>query len=212
MCPRRQTGETWRLLIECRGADGHICRKVATETDLAHIDFYNLFMLKGRLDCAAQDFLYYKKRIEDGAEATAVQIGFQEDIVTMHEYLRSCQKKELRLVVSKQAIVAPVNITPLKRSRLTEHAECENFNDDDDFESISEYKSWMKDQDEDCGESDDDCTTPSTLHYNCTLYSHSSVPHIADVRDEFRDETVTAYTAWLRHRGKLRDLCNSLSI
>lgn len=173
MCTCRHivlTGDLWKVHVDCWGANGNIERKIEFSLDQAQIDFFTLFTLKDQLGYCAQDFLYYKKRRGDDGEASAEKIGFNRDAAAMLQYLGSCQERKLRLIMSKQETVGPVNITPLKRSRFTEHVECAHDDDDaDDFDSISQYKLWIQDQDKDCGESDDDCTTLSTLHYNIVL-------------------------------------------
>ncbi|KAK3139592.1 hypothetical protein QOZ80_5AG0385710 [Eleusine coracana subsp. coracana] len=122
------------------------------------------------------DSFYYKKRC--GFDIASLEaIDFIQDAEDMVQ--NSGSERKVRLILTKQQETERhVNITPLKQFRQIESNDEED--DDDELgldESLDAYKDWLEDK------------GPRT-----------------DLRDDYRQQTVTTYTEWLREQGHLEEI------
>nr|TKV94171.1 hypothetical protein SEVIR_9G275500v2 [Setaria viridis] len=158
-------------------ADGQLVRRVRTKFDRKQVDLVWLLSLKEELGFGLWDYYYYKKRIGN-ANASVLPIDSTKDVECLLEKMKSSEERNLRLIISKQEVVGAANITPLKRPRVNESNDVSDADDDSSNDrDVDEYKDWLDAQDPECG-----------------LY------------DEYRDDTIKAYSKWLRHKGLLRDI------
>jgi hypothetical protein len=106
-------GETWTIVIQCKGpAEGEEGIVNAT-LDKAHITFSNLLGFKDQLGFRVRDY-YYKRCGTD--VATLEAIDYNKDVEMILEDVAS--EKKIRLLMSRnQEQKRYVNITPLKRPR-----------------------------------------------------------------------------------------------
>nr|TKW03248.1 hypothetical protein SEVIR_7G013000v2 [Setaria viridis] len=157
--------------------NGQLVRQVKTKFDRKQVDLVWLLSLKEELGFGLRDYYYYKKRIGND-NASVLQIDYSKDVECLLENMKSSEERKLRLIISKQEVVGAVNNTPLKQPRVNEFDDVSDADDDSSNDrAVDEYKDWLDAQDPKCG-----------------LY------------DEYRDDTIKAYSKWLRHKGLLRDI------